>query len=180
MGFRLWFACYHMPEAAASASAPGPVPSSAPGGAVVGSAVGSAGNLIKRGELLDSILNRRLVVVTGTGVSLHTVGHPGAGTDVASWPGLLKHGLEYCRTRDLISKAAALVVEAQVAEGSASSLIDAAQKIHDSLDQRDDARLFWMRDTIGQLKVKDAGLITAIRDLGGLIATLNYDSWRRM
>lgn len=130
---------------------------------------------MKRGELLDSILNRRLVVITGAGVSLHTIGHPGPGTDVASWPGLLRHGLDYCLARHLITKAAAKVVKAQIKEGSANSLIDAAQKIHDCLDQRVDARLFWMRETIGQLKVKDAALITAIRDLGGLIATLNYD-----
>ncbi|MBL9217174.1 MAG: SIR2 family protein [Opitutaceae bacterium] len=164
-----------MPEAPAPASAPGPAAPHAAGGPVVGSAVDSAGNLVKRGELLDSILHRRLVVVTGTGVSLQTVGHPGADTDVASWPGLLTHGLGYCLARDLISKPAAAIVEAQVAEGSAGSLIEAAQKIHDCLDQRVDARRFWMRETIGQLKVKDAGLITAIRDLGGLIATLNYD-----
>jgi len=159
-----------MPETPASAAAPGPahvVP--------VGSAVASAGNQFKRGELLDSIRKRQLVVVTGTGVSLHTIGHPGPGTDVASWPGLLKHGLEHCLTKKLITQGAAGVVTAQIAEGSAGSLIEAAQKIHDCMDQRDDTRRFWLRETVGQLKVKYPDLITAIGNLGGLLATLNYD-----
>ena len=159
-----------MLENPASAAAPGPAP-----GAPVGSAVASEGNQFKRGELLDSIRKRQLVVVTGTGVSLHTIGHPGPGTDVASWPGLLKNGLEQCLTKKLITEGAVGVVKAQIAEGSAGSLIEAAQKIHDCMDQRDDTRRFWLRESVGQLKVKNPDLITAIANLGGLLATLNYD-----
>jgi len=48
-------------------------------------------------ELLQSIRNRKLIVVTGTGFLRFASGDPLInGHQVASWTGLLGHGFEYC------------------------------------------------------------------------------------
>lgn len=129
--------------------------------------------------MLDSIRDDRLVVVTGTGVSLHSLGYPSPETEIASWPGLLRHGLDHCLSLQLITVDEAAIVELQIKNGNTNYLIDAAQKIHDCLDKRDNARYWWMKESIGQLKVRNPSLIQAIHKLNGLIATLNYDSLLR-
>jgi hypothetical protein len=144
-----------------------------------GMAVDSPSNLIKRGEVLDSIRDDRLVIVTGTGVSMHSLGQPSPGTELAGWPGLLRHGLNHCLSLRLITKEEAEIVELQIKNGTTDYLIDAAQKIHDCLDKRENERYWWMKESIGQLKVSEPGLIQAIHRLNGLIATLNYDGLLR-
>lgn len=67
-------------------------------------------------------------------------------------------------------------MELQIQEGTADYLIDAAQKIHDCLDKRDNARYWWLKESVGQLKVRVPDLILAIHGLGGLISTLTYDN----
>lgn len=145
-------------------------------GGTAGSAVDCPSNLVKRGELLDSIRNDQLVVVTGTGVSLHSVGFPAPGTAIAGWPGLLQHGLDHCLGLQLLNADEAAIVGLQIKNGTTDYLIEAAQKIHDCLDKRDNARYWWMKESVGQLKLTEPGLIRAIQSLGGLLATLNYDS----
>jgi hypothetical protein len=118
-----------------------------------------------------------LVVVTGTGVSLQSVGYPDQpGTGVAGWPGLLESGVLYCEKHDLVSPNGAAIARLQInSPDTTEDLIDAAQKIHGWLAKRTNARLHWTKETIGSLVLHDSSLITAIQNLGGLIATLNYD-----
>jgi SIR2-like domain len=144
---------------------------------VEGSAVDCPSNLGKRGELLDSIRDDRLVVVTGTGVSLHAVGHPAPGTEVAGWPGLLHHGLKHCVSLQLLDADEATIVDLQIRKDDPEHLIAAAQKIHSCIDrQAGNGRYWWLKESIGQLKLVEPRLIRAIQDLGGLVATLNYDN----
>jgi hypothetical protein len=144
---------------------------------VKSSIANSDDNDIKRLELTEQIRKSELVVVTGGGVSLYTVGYPKIiNTDVASWPGLLVHGLNYCKHHNLLGDDDAEVVELQLKKGTARHLIDAAQQIHDWLDRKQgNSRYFWLKESIGQLKVHDASLIKALASLGGLLATLNYE-----
>lgn len=137
----------------------------------------SKSNLRKRAELLDSIQAQpsRLVVVTGTGVTLQSVGHPGPGTDVAGWPGLLAHGLAHCRKLKLIDDEDADIVALQIQKQKSEYFIQAAEKIHECLAGSVNERLWWMKETIGSLKVKDPRLIKAILALNGLVTTVNYD-----
>jgi hypothetical protein len=133
---------------------------------------------IKRLELAESIhRNTDLVIVAGAGVSLYTAGYPKEpNSDVASWIGLLKHGLDYCRRQNLLGDDSSDVVELQLEKATTRNLIDAAQQIHDWLDRKEgNPRYFWLKESIGQLKVKDPKLIEALAKLGGLLATLNYD-----
>jgi hypothetical protein len=135
-------------------------------------------NRRKREELLDSMRSQpsRLVVVTGTGVTLQSVGYPAPGTEVASWPGLLANGLGRCCHLKLIDDADAEVVALQIKQKKSEHFIQAAQKIHECLAPRVNERLLWMKDTIGALTVTDPRLIRAILSLNGLVTTLNYDS----
>lgn len=134
-------------------------------------------NQRKREELLDSIRAKpsRLVVVTGTGVTLQSVGSA-PGTEVASWPGLLTNGLERCRGKGLIDPGDAEIVAMQIKQRKTEHFLAAAQKIHDCMAPSTNERLLWMKDTIGSLKVVDPSLINAIISLNGLVGTLNYDS----
>lgn len=127
-------------------------------------------------EILNCLVSTDVVVIAGTGVSLQSIGHPGPGTEVAGWQGLLESGVKYCESKGLVKgPAGASIVRGQINSGDTSYLIDAAQKIHEWMETRSSARFFWFKETIGKLKIVDPSLITAIRGLGGLIATLNYD-----
>jgi len=96
---------------------------------------------------------------------------------VASWVGLLQHGLEYCKRHALIEHDDTEIIELQLKKPSTANLIDAARQIYEWLDRRKgNARYNWLQESIGQLKVRDPALIRALTGLGGLMATLNYDS----
>lgn len=118
----------------------------------------------------------RLVVVTGTGVTLQSVGHPAPGTEVAGWPGLLAHGLAHCQKLKLIDDDDAEIVALQIRKQKSEHFIQAAQTIHECLAKRVNERYWWMKETIGSLKVQDPRLIKAILALNGLVTTLNYDN----
>src|SRR5262245_13710066 len=82
---------------------------------------------IKRNELLDYIRSTDLVVITGTGVAIQTADHPqNGGANVASWVGLLYHGLEYCRRHALIEDDDIEIIQLQLKKPTTANLIDAA------------------------------------------------------
>jgi len=131
-----------------------------------------------RNELVSNLLKGRArhVMITGTGVSLQSLDPKLPGSSVASWPGLLKHGVDYCKSRQLVSNGETEIVHSLIHNGKTDDLIDAAQRIHGWLDKQTSGRLLWIQDTIGRLRVHDPSLISAIQNLGVLIATLNYDN----
>jgi|GEM_PF-3349971 len=159
--------------AATPPAQPAPAVMGAPAHSVVDNS-----SLRKRDELLDSMRAQpsRLVVVTGTGVTLQSIGHPGPGTDVAGWPGLLADGLARCQKLKLIDQEDAGVVAHLINGKKCEWFIHAAEKIHECLATRVNERETWMKDSVGSLKVKDQRLLKAIVALRGLISTLNYDS----
>lgn len=131
----------------------------------------------KRLELAENIRSSEVVVVAGTGVALYSVGHPFVpNTEVASWIGLLRHGLEHCKRNNLLGGDDPEVVELQLRKATTRNLIDAAQQIHDWLDNKaGNSRYFWLKESIGQLRLHNRTLIDSLARLGGLLATLNYD-----
>lgn len=146
----------------------------------LGTPVDDPSNLQKRDEVIASIGRNGLVVVAGAGVSLQSVGHPAPLSDVAGWPGLLRHGVVHCLKQQLLDSDEAHLVRQQIdigiKPGKTGYLIEAAQRIHDSLEKQSAGRYWWLHDSIGQLQVKDPRLIRAIQGLGGLVTTLNYDN----
>jgi hypothetical protein len=121
-------------------------------------------------DLKKAIAEKRVLVVVGAGVSMaSTEGDPCAG-----WRGLIEHGISRCvqvarslprgwerRWRDVL------------AEGDADEWILAAEEVTRRLAGAEYAR--WLRESVGALTVKDPDVLAAIRDLGGKLATTNYD-----
>lgn len=132
---------------------------------------------IMRDELLVSMMKTDLVIVTGTGVSLQSVGYPAQPrTETAGWPGLLESGVVYCEKHGLVSPNGAAIARLLInSPDTTEDLIDAAQRIHEWMSKQTNARIYWIKETIGKLRLHDPSLISAIQELGGLIATLNYD-----
>jgi hypothetical protein len=125
-------------------------------------------------ELLQSIRSRKLIVVTGTGFSRFASGDPSInGHQVASWPGLLKHGFEYCVNNGLHGNDSISDVKVQLEEHRTRQLISAGQTILDWLDNH---RQNWLNTSIGQLRLKRPELVRALKLLSPrVLITLNYD-----
>ena len=108
---------------------------------------------------------------------MQTAGYPNQPhAEVASWVGLLRHGLEYCKRHNLIDDGDTEVIELQLKKRKTGDLIDAARQIYEWLNRKKGpAKYNWFQESIGQLKVHDPSLICALADLGGLLTTLGYD-----
>lgn len=132
-------------------------------------------NQERRNEVVDSIRKGRLVVVVGTGVSMASIDGSIGISKVARWNGLLENGLSRCVDLGTIPSQDAEIVALQIQRNTVTSLIDAAQKISDGLAPRINEKSYWLKESIGQLKISDPHLITSIAGLGGILATLNYD-----
>lgn len=132
-------------------------------------------NEVRRTQVVDSIRDGNLVVVVGTGVTIGSLDHSVGIPEVSGWQGLLRNGLDRCYHLGMISEKAREIVDAEIDEGSVEFLIGAAQKIIGWLGQRNGEKRYWLEETIGQLKFSKPDLINAIANLGGILATLNYD-----
>jgi len=129
-------------------------------------------------ELLQSILSRDLIAVTGTGFSCLASGNPLIdGQHVATWPGLLEHGFQYCVDNGLHGSGSTRDVRVQLDEKQTRQLIGAAQTIFDWLGQGPSGhRQKWLNSSIGRLELKDRALVRALRLLSPrVLLTLNYD-----
>ncbi len=125
------------------------------------------------GELKAEIEKGSALVVVGAGVSAGAT----EGEAVATWVGLLKSGVQRCvkvatdlpdgwETRTL----------AQIDSGDSIELVLAAQNIAERLGApRGGEFRKWLRETVGELAVKNSATIDAIRGLNLPIATTNYD-----
>ncbi|MCK6387811.1 MAG: SIR2 family protein, partial [Zoogloea sp.] len=136
------------------------------------------GNATLIDKLKDDIAAGRVVVIAGTGVSVAASGNPKiAGHHVATWTGLLGHGIAHCTDRGTITPEVANHLTAQLRLGETDLLITAAETVSQRLrGQSPGTFRGWLKDSIGQLKVQAPALIDALQALGGLIATLNYDT----
>ncbi|MFO0799416.1 MAG: SIR2 family protein [Gemmataceae bacterium] len=117
----------------------------------------------------------RVVIVAGIGVSLAT-----CGTDqpCATWPGLLRHGLKTCQDECGTSAVTLAAQRAMLDDGAAPDhvLIGAGEFITQELRGHHHGRYGrWLMDTLGELRVRDTGVVRALERLGVRIATTNYD-----
>ncbi len=136
------------------------------------------GNASLIDNLKDDIAAGRVVVIAGTGVSVVASGNPEiAGHHVATWVGLLGHGIAHCTDRGAITPEVANHLTAQLKLDETDLLITAAETVSQRLrGQSPGVFRGWLKDSISQLKVQAPALIEALQALGGLIATLNYDT----
>lgn len=136
------------------------------------------GNATLIETLKNDIAAERVVVIAGTGVSVATSGNPEiSGHQVATWTGLLGHGIDHGEENGEITTGEAQLLAMQLKLGSTDMLIGAAEIISQRLrNQSPGVFRGWLKDSIGQLTVQNRALIDALQALGGLIATLNYDT----
>ncbi|HEX4416908.1 MAG TPA: SIR2 family protein, partial [Kofleriaceae bacterium] len=131
-------------------------------------------------KLKEDLAHGRVVTVVGTGVSLSMCFDQRIdGQAVASWSGLLRHGVQACKHQGIADDADAALLLAQIESGKTDFLISAAENISMRLKKRAPGVFRgWLKDTIGQLKVNAdrREVIEAVVALPGLLATLNYDN----
>ncbi|MBI1929456.1 SUMF1/EgtB/PvdO family nonheme iron enzyme [Candidatus Poribacteria bacterium] len=126
-----------------------------------------------RKDIRDEIAEGRVVVVVGAGVSIAAT----KGASVASWDGLLKDGVRYCREVAGAPEQWANLRLAQIKTGETEELITAAELITTRLGGREGGEYArWLKESIGSLSIKDAVLLKAIGDVGAPIVTTNYDN----
>ncbi|MFN9694429.1 MAG: SIR2 family protein [Synechococcaceae cyanobacterium] len=127
-------------------------------------------------QLQRELASGQVVVVVGSGVSVAACGQQLVeGHLVASWRGLLEHGVER------LSEIGAADGDGELLRGLIGSskpdlMINAAEIITDRLKARSEG-IFrgWLADTVGELRIQEPTLLQDLAALPGLLATLNYD-----
>jgi hypothetical protein len=85
-------------------------------------------------KLKEDIAQGRVVIIAGTGVSIAACGNQLIENyPVASWPGLLQNGLEYCRSLGVADKEDAELLGNQIKSNKTNFLISAAEDISQRL-----------------------------------------------
>jgi hypothetical protein len=128
-------------------------------------------------KLKEDITQGHVVIIAGTGVSVAACenqlieNHP-----VASWPGLLLNGLEYCRSLGVADQEDVELLGNQIKSKKANFLISAAEDISQRLQAHSPGTYRgWLNDTVGKLVLKHREILDALTALPGVLATLNYD-----
>ncbi|GEM_PF-1239302 len=98
------------------------------------------------------------------------------GYAVATWSGLLQHGVKYCKEIGAADEKAATVLAMQIESGETDFLVSAAETISQRLKAKSPGVFRgWLKNTVGNLSVKDPAILGALHALPGVLATLNYD-----
>ncbi len=129
-------------------------------------------------DLKQHISHGQVVVVAGTGISVATCENQQVGSfPVATWTGLLKHGVDFCQhTESALNAKEARSVLGQIKVGETDFLITAAELITKRLhDKRPGAFRRWLKDSVGKLAPTQPGIIQILASWPVVLATLNYD-----
>ncbi|HEY0139420.1 MAG TPA: SIR2 family protein [Thermoanaerobaculia bacterium] len=111
-------------------------------------------------------LERDGVLVVGTGVSIQA----SENNPVASWSGLLEHGIGYAQFEPEQEE----ILRKQIRQKDLAFVLAAAHVIVDRLQDRGLFRK-WLQETVGRIPVHKRELLDSIHALGLPIATTNYD-----
>ena len=128
-------------------------------------------------KLKEDLANGRVVTIVGTGVSIAACGNQEVeGFKVATWTGLLEHGVKHCQDIGVMDEDDVEILSLQIQKGKTDIIINAAETISQRMKAKDDGVFRgWLENTIGKLAVKDSAILDAITSLPGVLATLNYD-----
>ena len=129
-------------------------------------------------KLKNDLAGLRVVTITGTGVSVAACGNQEVeGYKVATWTGLLQHGVQHCRDKGLADDDDVELLTKQIKNGKTDFLISAAENISRRLNASGRGVFRgWLKDTIGKLSVRHSAILDAVAALPGVLATLNYDN----
>lgn len=120
----------------------------------------------------------RLVFVAGTGVALTACNHQKVdGHVVASWDGLLRHGVHTCeKVEHVLEPREADAVRALIDLGSPDFLVQAAETIESRLmGKAPGTYRAWLKESLGKLEPVKPEILNVLAGFPGLLATLNYD-----
>jgi tetratricopeptide (TPR) repeat protein len=127
-----------------------------------------------RDDLQRQIDAGRVVAIVGAGVSYGATNR----NPVASWQGLLHHGVDRCLELPTagLSEASAKLLHDQINSGDLDMMLAAAEVVSRKLGAPGGGEWGrWLRETVGQLRAGQKEVIEALRDLGVILATTNYD-----
>ena len=129
-------------------------------------------------KLKEDITAGRVVIISGTGLSVAACGNQEVdGYRVATWTGLLQHGVEHCKTIGVADEGDAELLTMQIKSCKIDFLINAAETISRRMKERSEGVFRgWLKDTIGKLRVKDHAALDTLASLPCVLATLNYDN----
>jgi hypothetical protein len=127
-------------------------------------------------QLQTELASGQVVVVVGSGVSVAACGNQEVdGHKVATWRGLLEHGVERLSGIGAADGDAELLC-GLIGSGKPDLMINAAEIITDRLKARSEGTFRgWLADTVGELRIQEATLLQDLAALPGFLATLNYD-----
>ncbi|MFM7199173.1 MAG: SIR2 family protein [Myxococcota bacterium] len=123
-------------------------------------------------ELQEAIREKKAILVIGTGVSMETSG----GASVASWLGLLKHGIAHCVEYGRADEQWADDMRNALKKLDTDALLMVAHQVSQKLGgEKDGLFAAWLGETVGKLEPKHPELIQTLRQMELPIMTTNYD-----
>lgn len=128
-------------------------------------------------NLKKALTERHVVTVVGCGVSVAACGNQEVeGHKVATWPGLLYHGLEHCKTIGVFGDDDVALIKPYIDSGKTNFLISAAEEITNRMQERSPGEYRgWLKSTVGALVLSNPTIMHALAALPGVLATLNYE-----
>jgi hypothetical protein len=129
-------------------------------------------------DLKRQIACGQVVVVTGTGVSVAVCENQQVdGFSVATWTGLLKHGVHFCQhTESTLDAKEAKAVFGQISVGETDFLVAAAELVTERLrGKRPGAFRGWLKDSVGKLAPTQPDIVKTLASWPVKLTTLNYD-----
>jgi hypothetical protein len=125
--------------------------------------------------LRELIAERQVVAIVGAGVSMGVTG----GARVASWVGLLEDGITRCESVANPSPPIGWGDRQREAlkTNDLVELVGVATQVERRLGAPEAGEYKqWLRESVGALQVRDSAVLVALRDLGIILATTNYDN----
>jgi hypothetical protein len=126
-----------------------------------------------RADLKDG----KVAVIAGTGVAIAICANQQTGGHaVATWTGLLQHGVDHCEGIGALEEREAELLRALIRSGKSDFLINAAEIISQRLKSRSDGVYRgWLKETVGSLTVQEPAIGQVLGEFPGLLTTLNFD-----
>ena len=129
-------------------------------------------------KLKEEIAAGRVVTIAGSGVSIAACGNQEVeGFKVATWTGLLQHGVKHLTDIGAANDKVASLLKLQVESEETDLIITAADTISQRMRAKSEGTFRgWLKETIGKLRVKHPAVLNALAALPGVLAALNYDN----
>ena len=129
-------------------------------------------------DLKDEIEAGRALLLVGAGVAIASTGR----APVASWPGLLRDGVErvatlgWTQSERWVERQLEILDEVEAGTADTGDLLSVAEQVENRLGAPNGPEWGrWLDETVGELPLVDPAILKALADLALPIATTNYD-----